>query len=35
MTDAALKAESTDPEFQNPLEARDQRELAARNSDWD
>ena len=35
MTDDALKAESTDPEFQNPLEARDQRELAARNSDWD
>jgi len=35
MTDDALKSESTDPAFQNPLEARDQRELARRNSDWD
>lgn len=35
MTDAALKAESTDPDFQDPLEARDQRQLAARTTDWD
>jgi len=28
MVDAALKAESSDPDFQNPLEARDQRQIA-------